>query len=226
MIELAELQQKMHYKFNNIELLETALTHSSFANECAAHCECNERLEFLGDSVLGFIAAEYYFTSRKSRPEGDLTKLRAACVCEKSLFGFAKQLDLGDYIRLGKGEIHSGGSERPSILADAFEAVIAAVYLDGGMPAAKKYVLSFIRRADTAPSAFSDFKSVLQEVVQQNPGERLEYVLTGENGPDHEKVFTVEVHLNSNVFAVGEGRSKKLAEQEAAKQALMLMGLL
>ena len=223
--DLKSFQQKIDYKFNNEELLLTALTHSSYANECGG--AFNERLEFLGDSVLGFISAEFFFSNRKSMPEGELTKLRAATVCEKSLFGFAKEIDLGSYIRLGKGETNTGGRERPSILSDAFEAVIAAIYLDGGMEQAKKFVLRFLKEAQAHKneSAFKDYKTVLQEIIQRNPEERLEYVLVGESGPAHDKIFEVEIHLNSNCIGKGSGHSKKLAEQAAAGEALKLMGI-
>lgn len=223
--DLKSFQQKIDYKFNNEELLLTALTHSSYANECGG--AFNERLEFLGDSVLGFISAEFFFSNRKSVPEGELTKLRAATVCEKSLFGFAKEIDLGSYIRLGKGEMNTGGRERPSILSDAFEAIIAAIYLDGGMEQAKKFVLRFLKEAQSHKndSAFKDYKTVLQEIIQRNPEERLEYVLVGESGPAHDKIFEVEIHLNSNCIGRGSGHSKKLAEQAAAGEALKLMGI-
>ena len=223
--DLKSFQQKIDYKFNNEELLLTALTHSSYANECGG--AFNERLEFLGDSVLGFISAEFFFSNRKSMPEGELTKLRAATVCEKSLFGFAKEIDLGSYIRLGKGETNTGGRERPSFLSDAFEAVIAAIYLDGGMDEAKKFVLRFLKEAlaHKNESAFKDYKTVLQEIIQRNPEERLEYVLVGESGPAHDKIFEVEIHLNSNCIGRGSGHSKKLAEQAAAGEALKLMGI-
>ncbi|MBR2957879.1 MAG: ribonuclease III [Clostridia bacterium] len=223
--DLKSFQQKIDYKFNNEELLLTALTHSSYANECGG--AFNERLEFLGDSVLGFISAEFFFSNRKSVPEGELTKLRAATVCEKSLFGFAKEIDLGSYIRLGKGEMNTGGRERPSILSDAFEAIIAAIYLDGGMEEAKKFVLRFLKEAQSHKndSAFKDYKTVLQEIIQRNPEERLEYVLVGESGPAHDKIFEVEIHLNSNCIGKGSGHSKKLAEQAAAGEALKLMGI-
>lgn len=223
--DLKSFQQKIGYNFNNEELLLTALTHSSYANECGG--AFNERLEFLGDSVLGFISAEFFFSNRKSVPEGELTKLRAATVCEKSLFGFAREIELGSYIRLGKGEMNTGGRERPSILSDAFEALIAAIYLDGGMEQAKRFVLPFLKEAQSnkSESAFKDYKTVLQEIIQRNPEERLEYVLVGESGPAHDKIFEVEIHLNSNCIGRGSGHSKKLAEQAAAGEALKLMGI-
>ena len=223
--ELQTLQKKIDYTFRDPALLHRALSHSSYVNERQNEHQSNERLEFLGDSVLGFITAEYYYTHFKAYPEGELTKLRAAMVCEKSLCVFARELELGDYLLLGKGELCTGGRERPSILADAFEALIAAIYLDGGMDAAKTFVLRFVQKAAGTPSAFHDYKTKLQEIVQKNPEESVEYVHVGESGPDHDKRFEVEVHLNSNVIGRGVGKSKKLAEQAAAREALTLMGI-
>ena len=218
------LESKLHYKFKDPSLLELALTHSSYANEKNAH-QNNERLEFLGDSVLGFITAEYLYQTMPGTPEGELTKLRAAAVCEKSLAKFAHQISLGDYLRLGKGELNTGGSDRPSILSDAFESVIAAIYLDGGLEAAKAFVLRFIETAETDVALVTDYKTKLQEIIQKNPDEHLRYVLAAEAGPDHDKTFTVDVYLNSNCIATGVGHSKKKAEQAAAREALRLMGL-
>ena len=222
-----ELEQKLGYKFKNIELLKNALTHSSYANE--EHCKfgSNERLEFLGDSVLSIIVSEYIYKNFKDLPEGELTKLRASLVCEKALSMFSKELELGKYLYLGKGEAHNHGEERPSILADAFEAVLASIYLDGGFEPAKKHVLRFITNElkSRDEDAFKDYKTMLQEVIQKNPEERLVYILTDESGPDQDKRFTVEVHLNSNVIGSGIGKSKKQAEQKAAHQALQLMGI-
>ena len=158
-------------------------------------------------------------------PEGELTKLRASTVCEKSLFDFANQIQLGKYLKLGKGEENTGGRTRPSVNADAFEAVIAAIYLDGGMQEARKFVLRFIEKMSQKHGTFRDYKTTLQEVIQKNPEEVLEYITVGETGPDHNKCFEVEVHLNSNVIGRGKGRSKKNAEQEAAREALELRGL-
>lgn len=221
-----KLQQKLGYKFKNEAILLRAISHSSYVNENHDVCkESNERLEFLGDSVLGFITAENFFKNYTDFPEGDLTKLRAAMVCEKSLASFARQIQLGKYLLLGKGEVVTGGRERPSIQADAFEAVIAAIYLDGGMDEARKFVLKYIDEAIKKHRSVKDYKTMLQEVVQRNPGEIVEYVLVGETGPDHDKRFEVEVHLNSNVIGKGIGKSKKGAEQEAAREALELMGL-
>lgn len=221
---MKELEQKIGYVFKDKELLTLALTHSSYANE-KGNKNDNERLEFLGDSVLGFITAEYLFSTLKDRFEGELTKLRANAVCEKSLAVFANEINLGDYIFLGKGEIMTGGRERPSILSDAFESVIAAIYLDGGMDEAKKFVLRFVSKSTTDTAQATDYKTLLQEVIQKNPDEHLTYRLVAESGPDHNKVFTVEVYLNSNCIGTGSGHSKKKAEQAAAKEALSLMGI-
>ncbi len=221
-----ELEEKIGYTFRNPQLLEQALTHSSFANEGKKHGRNNERLEFLGDSVLSVIVARYLFLTYKDLPEGELTKLRASLVCEKALDGFAAQIGLGKYLRLGKGEEMTGGRERPSILADAFEALIAAMYIDGGYEAAQAFVLGFIPRdLDVRrQNKLADYKTALQEIIQQNREERVEYVLVDEHGPDHAKVFTAEVLLNSNVIGKGAGSSKKQAEQNAAHEALLLMG--
>lgn len=221
--KLEALQNNLGYHFKDISLLKTALTHSSYAHEKGASTVCNERLEFLGDSVLGFVSAGYLYRNYDF-PEGELTKHRAAKVCESALCVFARELDIGSALLLGKGEIRMGGRDKPSILADAFEAVLAAVYLDGGIEEAAKLALRFVARNDTIKET-NDYKTLLQEVIQRNPEEHIEYVLTGESGPDHAKCFTVEVHLNSNVIGKGTGRSKKLAEQHAAKEALELMGI-
>ena len=220
-------EESLGYKFNNADLLKNALTHSSYANEVHSSLGSNERLEFLGDSILSIIVAEYLFKNYKNLPEGELTKLRASLVCEKTLALFSRQLKIGEHLYLGKGEANNHGNERDSILADAFEAVLAAIYLDGGMDAAKKHVLGFVipELKNREYELFKDYKTALQEVIQRNPEERLSYVLIGEDGPDHDKRFTVEVHLNSNVIGQGVGKSKKQAEQEAAKQALVLMGI-
>lgn len=225
MKDLTPLMQEIGYTFKNERLLRQALTHSSYANE-GHGIESYERLEFLGDSVLGFVTAQYLYEKDRGPDEGELTKLRAAVVCEKALCGYSKQLGIGKYMLLGRGEQQSGGMERPSILADMYEAVLAAIYLDGGMEPAEKFVLRFIvpEAESQRRRKFKDFKTALQEIVQQNPGERLEYVLSGESGPDHNKTFISEVHLNSNVIGVGRGRSKKESEQQAAHEALKLMG--
>ena len=174
---------------------------------------------------MGMVAAVYLF-NRENGAEGELTKLRAALVCEKALYSYAKKLELGSFIRLGKGEQRTGGASRPSILADAFEAVVAAIFLDGGMDKAREFLVPFLESelSNQSKLRFHDYKTTLQEIIQQNPEEHLDYVLTGESGPDHNKQFTVEVHLNSNVIGTGRGHSKKEAEQQAARQALKLMG--
>ena len=223
---IKEFQEKIGYKFKNEKLIIEALSHSSYANECKKQRKNNERLEFLGDSVLSVIVSDYIFEHFKHLPEGELTKLRASLVCEQALFDFSKKIDLGKYIFLGKGEEITGGRERPSIVSDAFEAVIAAIYLDGGLKVASKYVLSFIPE-DVKPHSvvsFVDYKTALQEIIQKNPEEKVEYVLTDESGPDHDKKFTVNVMLNSNVIGTGIGKSKKSSEHNAAKEALSLMG--
>ena len=209
---LHELEGKLGYTFSDLHLLDTALTHSSYANEQGPGHKYNERLEFLGDSVLGFITADKFFHAFRDIPEGRLTKLRASTVCEESLFEFAKQIDLGDYLLLGKGEDKNG--------------VIAAIYLDGSIDPAREFVLRFVMTAvEEKTITFKDYKTKLQEIIQKNPEEQLQYVLAGESGPDHNKRFEVEVHLNSNVIGRGIGRTKKQAEQEAAREALALMGL-
>ncbi|MEE3427676.1 MAG: ribonuclease III [Ruminococcus sp.] len=224
---MKDFEKVIEYKFNNPDLLREALTHSSYANEAKdKQIKCNERLEFLGDAVLSIVVAEYIFENLPELPEGELTKLRAALVCEKALYKFGKQIKLGEYLLLSKGEKNGGGANRPSIVSDAFEAVIAAIYLDGGMAPAKKHILRFvipeINNKNTKP--FKDYKTTLQEIVQKNPGEKLLYRLVSESGPDHDKHFVFEVLLNSNSIGKGGGRSKKEAEQNAAREALELMG--
>ena len=225
MKSIQQLQETIHYQFRNPAFLEVALTHSSYANEVKHQIKYNERQEFLGDAVLSIIVSDYLFNNY-TVPEGELTKLRAAVVCEKALCSYSKELGLGNYLLLGKGERLTGGAERPSILADAFEAVIAAMFLDGGLEPVRGFVLRFVEKEanNQRKRHFKDYKTTLQEIVQQNPEEKLEYVLTGESGPDHSKQFVVEVHLNSNVIGTGRGRSKKEAEQQAAREALKLMG--
>ncbi len=222
-----ELERKIGYQFKDKALMKEAITHSSYAKERKSrHIKYNERLEFLGDAVLSIVVSDYIFKHCPELPEGELTKLRASLVCEKSLFDFAKSIDLGKYLILSKGERNNGGAERPSILSDAFEALIAAIYIDGGYEPASKHILNFVIPAIKSSKAKrnKDYKTTLQEIVQKNPGEKLEYVLVAESGPDHNKHFVVEVHLNSNVIGKGGGRSKKEAEQQAAHEALELMG--
>ncbi|NCC06501.1 MAG: ribonuclease III [Clostridia bacterium] len=219
-----KLEKTINYTFKEKTLLETALTHTSYANEAKRGIKHNERLEFLGDSVLQIVVADYLF-KHKNLPEGYLTRMRANLVCEGALFEFAQKISLGDYLRLGKGEERGGGRTRPSIVSDAFEALIAALYLDGGMETARNFILPFIKGALTDESAEEDYKTKLQEIIQQNHTERLRYKVTAETGPDHDKHFAVEVYLNSNCIGKGDGHSKKAAEQAAAKEALALMGL-
>jgi len=223
---MKELEKKIGYTYKNISYLENALTHSSYANEAKHGTKSNERLEFLGDAVLSMVVSDYIYKNCPNLPEGDLSKLRASLVCEKSLCRFSKSLGVGRCLKLSRGEHNLKGNERPSILADAFEAIIASIYLDGGMEQARKFILSFVEPEikNPKPKAFKDYKTTLQEIIQKNPEERLTYVLTGEQGPDHDKHFFVEVHLNSNVIGRGGGRSKKEAEQQAAREALELMG--
>ena len=224
---MKDLQKNLNYTFKDEKLISNALTHSSYANEMRSGITSNERLEFLGDSVLSVIVSDYIFKKFPNQPEGELTKLRASLVCEKSLAAFAREMELGRFLFLGKGEQQNGGRERPSILADAFEALLAAIYLDGGIEPARNHVMRFVKeeiRNHNVEEAFHDYKTQLQEIIQKNPGEELSYVLVGEEGPDHDKNFTVEVRLNSNVIGKGEGHSKKQAEQKAARQALELMG--
>lgn len=220
------IEEYIGYTFKDKSLLNTALTHSSYANENG--CESYERLEFLGDSVLSVIVAKYLYNEHPEFNEGELTRLRANLVCEPALCAFSKEMHYDEFLFLGKGEEKTGGRNRNSILADCFESVLAAIFLDSGdIEECRKYVLRFVKSNTINVSAttdYKDYKSLLQEVIQKNPEELLEYVLVDEQGPDHMKVFTVEVHLNSNVISSGEGNSKKRAEQEAAKHALELMG--
>lgn len=218
-MNFTEFEEKLGYSFKDKSLLELALTHSSFANENKLK-KNNERFEFLGDSVLGFVTAEYLFTEFKNRPEGEMTKLRAAVVCEKSLFKFAEQIDLGKYILLGRGEDSTGGRNRPSVVSDAFEAIIAAIYIDGGMEAVKPYILRFIKDAVKRETSFKDNKSLLQEEIQKVKGNTLAYEEVGEEGPDHDKTFVFRVKLNGEIIGEGKGKSKKEAEQNAAGNAL------
>lgn len=226
---LNELQNKIGYSFNNLNILKTSLTHSSYANEHKENgTKCNERLEFMGDAVLGFVCAELLFKKFSSKHEGELSKLRSSLVCEAALCKYAIDLELGKYLLLGHGENIAGGRERPSTLSDAFEALLAAIYLDGGIEPAKAFILPYLTKAlddEQSVHGFTrDYKTVLQEIAQQNPGEIIKYSVVSESGPDHDKSFTVNVYLNSNLLATGNGKSKKEAEQDAARQALKLMG--
>ena len=226
MDRLSEFEEKIGYKFRDRNLLFEALTHSSYANESKHQYRSNERLEFLGDSVLSLVVSEYLFETYTAYPEGELSKTRATLVCEKMLAKFAKKIDLGEYIIFGRGEAQNGGKDRPSIVSDAFEAVIAAIYLDGGLEAARSHIMLFLPEniREAVAKAYDDYKTILQEIIQKNPEESVEYKLVSESGPDHNKSFTVHVMLNSNVIGEGTASSKKHAEQLAAKQALELMG--
>ena len=225
---MKELEKKLNYTFRDPALLSEALSHSSYANEHrAAHLNSNERLEFLGDSVLGFVTAEFLFVQHPDLPEGDLTRIRAALVCEQSLYEVARKLELGKYLKLGRGEEAGGGRERTSILADATEAVFAAVYLDGGIGAASQLihrVLLDAEKEEAVEERRRDYKTALQELIQRTPGRTITYQLVEETGPDHCRVFVMEVSVDGQVSGRGEGRSKKEAEQAAAKAALKLLG--
>lgn len=220
---MLEIEGKLGWEYREPTLLHNALTHSSYANE--QNSRSNERLEFLGDSVLSLIVSRYLYTRYPKKPEGELTRLRASLVCEKALAGFAEQMGLGQYLLLGHGEEQSGGRKRPSILSDAFEAVLASLYLDGGFDIAERFVLRFVKEAlERHDEDMRDYKTALQEIIQKNAEEKVRYILVSEEGPDHDKRFTVEVRLNSNVIGTGVAHSKKKAEQLAAKEALQLMG--
>ena len=217
------LEEKLGYQFRDRRLLENALTHSSFANEHhMGAVGSNERLEFLGDSVLGMVVADDLFHRYSRLPEGDLTRLRAQLVCEASLARVARELELGSYLRLGKGEEGCGGRERPSIIADAVEAVLAAVYLDSGsIREPRRIIRRFVlEQMEAAREASRDHKTLLQELVQRRSGQVLSYHLIGESGPDHNKSFTMEVRLNGEAIGTGSGRSKKEAEQMAARAGM------
>ncbi len=219
---IKDLEQAIGYRFHNITLLQNALTHSSYANERWHNSLLsNERLEFLGDSILGMVVAEHLYKQFPDRPEGELTKMRADMVCESSLAAIAEKIGLGQHLLLGHGEDRLGGRSRASILADAVESVIAASYLDGGMEAAKGFIQSFVlTNVPVKRMQNTDYKTALQELVQQKKNQVLTYVLTGESGPDHDKVFCVEVLLNDIPVGSGTGSSKKRAEQSAAQSAL------
>lgn len=227
-----QLEERIGYTFKNKGILVEALTHSSYSNEMKSKGEkvaFNERLEFLGDSVLSIVVSSYIFEKYRNKQEGDLTKIRAAVVCEKALSKFAGEIELGEYMFLGHGEIMNNGRHRPSITADAFEALLAAIYLDTGetFEMVEKFLLPFISKEIeyiSASGVFIDYKTALQQIVQQASGEILEYVLVGETGPDHNKQFTVEARLNSNVIGKGCAKTKRAAEQQAAHEALVLFG--
>ena len=235
-IAAEELEGKIGYRFSDRGILRLALTHSSYANEIKAknkHELCNERLEFLGDSILSLITSEYIFSEYSALPEGELTKIRADSVCEEALSEYAADISLGSYLFLGRGEELNGGRQRKSICADAFEALIAAIYTDSKLKGedpfacAKRFVLPYVKehiKSLIKRGGSGDYKTKLQQIIQQVNGELLEYVVVSETGPDHNKTFVVEAHLNSNVIGCGKGKNKREAEQAAAKEALSLFG--
>ncbi len=222
---MTEFEERIGYEFKNPDLLKEALTHSSFVNGKNHHS--NERLEFLGDSVLSVVVSKYLFENLPDFPEGQLSKLRSNIVSEHALYPNAEKIKLGEAMLMGKGEEHTGGRHRSSMLADAFEAVIAAIYLDGGLEAARDFILPFVPPLDVLKSGkllIGDYKTILQEIIQQNPEEKVVYQLAGESGAAHNKLFTFNVLLNEQIIGTGSGYSKKEAEQNAAKEAIKLMG--
>lgn len=222
---IKELEQAIGYRFQNLSLLQNAVTHSSYANERYHNSlMSNERLEFLGDSILGMVVAEHLYRNYPDRPEGELTRMRADMVCEQSLAKVAERIHLGNHLLLGHGEEQSGGRSRDSMLADAVESVIAATYLDGGMDAAVGLIYRFVL-CDVPVTKMhnADYKTALQELVQQRKNQHLQYTLVGESGPDHDKEFFVEVTLNGKIVGNGSGSSKKRAEQEAARAAIQTL---
>lgn len=231
-LDQSGLEWTIGYTFQNKELLTTALTHSSKSNELRNKgiiSECNERLEFLGDSVLSIVVSQYIYTKYQSEQEGTLTKIRSSVVCEKALAKYAEKIRLGDYLHLGHGEEKNGGRSLPSITSDAMEALIAAIYLDCGQSTEmlRGFILPFVIdeiEEINKRSSFVDHKTALQQIIQQVEGEKLQYILVGESGPDHNKTFEVEARLNSNLIGKGKGSTKREAEQNAAKEALVLFG--
>lgn len=220
--KLKELEKKIGYKFQRFDLLCQAMRHSSYANE--KHMEkneCNERLEFLGDAVLELASSEFLFFENKKMPEGELTRTRASIVCEPSLAFCARELNLGSYLLLGKGEENTGGRYRESLTSDALEALIGAIYLDGGFASAKEFIHRFVLNDLEHKKLFFDSKTILQEIVQGNFNEPIEYTLLKEEGPDHNKSFFISVSIGNEVYGNGKGRTKKAAEQEAAYQAIL-----
>ena len=220
--KLIELQNKIGYQFQNEELLQLALMHSSYTNENRyPKYKCNERLEFLGDAVLELISSEFLFYENAKMPEGELTKLRASIVCEPSLAFCAKEIELGKFLLLGKGEEVTGGRERASVTSDALEALIGAIYLDGGFANAKEFVMKHVLNDLEHKKLFYDSKTILQEIVQAKFSEQIAYILIGEEGPDHNKTFSVEVKIGNDYYGKGKGRTKKAAEQEAAYRTIL-----
>ncbi len=230
MQDLTPLQERLGYHFKDLSLLKTALTHSSYANEVKQHgknISSNERLEFLGDSVVSLITSDHIYNKYPKDSEGDLSKIRSLAVRDIALSEYSKELGVGECLYLGKGENNEIGRSRKSTLENAFEAIIGAIYLDGGLEAARSVALPFIRRkvAETETAGENrDYKTILQEIVQTEHSERLEYIAVAEYGPEHNKTFEMEVHLNSNIIGKGMGPSKRAAEQEAAKEALAYFG--
>lgn len=219
---IENLEQRIGYSFKDKILLRQALMHSSYTNEHHLHKEnCNERLEFLGDAVLELSSSEYLFKLYPDKPEGELTKLRASLVCEPALALSSRQIGLGEYLLMGKGEELTGGRERPSIVSDAVEALIGAIYLDGGFASAKEFILRCILNDIENKQLFYDSKTILQEMVQSQYEESLSYKLLREEGPDHNKSYEVQVLLGTSVLGKGRGRTKKAAEQEAAYQGIL-----
>ena len=222
--ETIQLEKQIGYQFLDKELIKQAVTHSSFSNEQKIlRLKNYERLEFLGDAVLELITSEYLFQEHPLVSEGELTKMRSSCVCEPSLAFCAREIALGDYILLGKGEEATGGRERDSILADVCESIIGAIYLDGGFEKAKEFVFHYVLSDLENKKLFYDSKTILQEMIQRDNKEVLHYELTGEEGPDHDKIFSVEARLGDTVIGSGAGRTKKAAEQKAAYQAIVTM---
>ena len=221
-MKLSNLENIIGYQFKNKDLLESALMHSSFTNEKRLpKYKCNERLEYLGDAVLELVSSEFLFHANETMPEGELTKLRASMVCEPSLALCARSIQLGDYLLLGKGEEATGGRYRESVTSDALEALIGAIYLDGGFANAKEFILRFILNDLENKKLFFDSKTILQEIVQGNFTDALSYHLVKEEGPDHNKLFYVEAHIGEVCYGEGKGRTKKAAEQEAAYLAIL-----
>lgn len=219
--KLKELEKKLGYAFKNFELLDMAVRHSSYTNEHRMNrLECNERLEFLGDAVLELVSSEFLFQNYPQHPEGELTKLRASLVCEPTLAFCARQLSLGEYLLLGKGEDATGGRKRDSIISDALEAVIGAIYLDSGLQNAKEFIMRFVLNDVENKKLFYDSKTVLQEIVQGNLDGDVVYILVSEEGPDHDKTFTSQVRIGAVTYGSGAGRTKKAAEQMAAYEAV------
>lgn len=222
--DFSELEKKIEYTYKDKNLLRQAMTHTSFANEQKINkLESYERIEFLGDAVLEMVSSEYFYLKKPQTSEGALTKMRASAVCEPSLAITARQLELGKYLLLGKGEEATGGRDRDSIIADAVEALIGSVYLDGGLEQARQFILKFVLNDLENKQLFYDAKSILMETIQARKLQDFEYRLVGEEGPDHEKLFKTEAVLNGRTIGYGEGQSKKVSEQRAAYEALMYL---